>query len=171
MNIEFVLKFLSDMASRWSEVTFLVYQTEIEEQRSHFEPSNCYIVTCPAGFTCVKVPIIQKNSRLSGSSGNHCCCTALSLKITSGVIVWPVADIHSKFVVQVRESGGLLNGIQLIWAYKNQDYFYSKPFHYPDLVYVVTIALLDDLYARLFQKFGFFFFSWIRSVEAPLYLS
>lgn len=74
-----------------------------------------------------KIPLLANNKRYRYSStrffktvdnqflyqskfvGNHCYCTNLPLKITSGGRVWPIAEIHSIKIVHPRVPGCFLN--------------------------------------------------------------
>ena len=42
------------------------------------------------------------------SSGNHCCCTSLPLKMTNGCRCRPLAETHSMIVVYSRRPGSFL---------------------------------------------------------------
>src|SRR6266566_4296367 len=42
------------------------------------------------------------------SSGNHCCCTSLPLKMTNGCRCQPLAEIHLIMVVYLRRPGSFL---------------------------------------------------------------
>src|SRR6266566_5808635 len=48
------------------------------------------------------------------SSGNHCCCISLPLKMTNGCRCRPLAEIHSMIVVYSRRPGSFLKVLRFL---------------------------------------------------------